>query len=61
VFKMKANALIDDLFQKHIFGRTVARIYTIEYQKRGLPHMHLIIFLHRDDKLSIPERVDQVI
>ena len=29
-----------------IFGRALARIYTIEFQKRGLPHMHLLIFLH---------------
>ena len=31
---------------ENIFGRFCEVIYTIEYQKQGLPHMHLLIFLY---------------
>ncbi|KIK46873.1 hypothetical protein CY34DRAFT_33067, partial [Suillus luteus UH-Slu-Lm8-n1] len=27
------------------YGKVAGLVYTIEYQKRGLPHMHLLIFL----------------
>ena len=61
VFRMKMNALLHEIRKEGIFGRQVARIYTIEFQKRGLPHMHLLIFLHREDKLLDPAAVDSCI
>nr|GEU65446.1 putative PIF1 DNA helicase/replication protein A1-like protein [Tanacetum cinerariifolium] len=36
-------------------------IYTIEFQKRGLPHCHVLIFLHKDDKISSTDEIDHVI
>ncbi|RDX46956.1 hypothetical protein OH76DRAFT_1324665, partial [Lentinus brumalis] len=39
----------------------VAQVYTIEFQKRGLPHMHLLIFLDRRDKLLDAAAVDSAI
>jgi hypothetical protein len=47
--------------QKHIFGEAVGYVYTIEYQKCGLPHSHLILFLNRSSRLSTPEAVDKYI
>ena len=38
-----------------------AVVYTIEFQKRGLPHSHICLFLHKDDKLLNPERIDDFI
>ncbi|XP_074321442.1 uncharacterized protein LOC141657951 [Silene latifolia] len=35
--------------------------YTIEFQKRGLPHAHILIFLHRDDKFPEAANVDKII
>ncbi|XP_075654823.1 uncharacterized protein LOC142624994 [Castanea sativa] len=32
-------------------------VYTIEFQKRGLPHAHILVFLHPDDK----EDIDSII
>ena len=46
---------------KHIFGEGVAYVYTVEYQKRGLPHIHLIVFLEPGARLSSPDRIDQFI
>ncbi|GJZ33339.1 DNA helicase [Tanacetum coccineum] len=36
-------------------------IYTVEFRKRGLPHCHVIISLHDEDKLSSPEKIDKFI
>ena len=45
VFEQKKKALLK-LINNGFFGTTVAHIHTIEFQKRGLPHIHLLIFLH---------------
>lgn len=36
-------------------------MWTIEYKKHGLPHMHLLLFLHREDRFLIAERIDEII
>ncbi|XP_019158039.1 PREDICTED: uncharacterized protein LOC109154766 [Ipomoea nil] len=45
VFNMKLNALIKEIRKANIFGSILAVIYTIEFQKRGLPHAHILLFL----------------
>lgn len=61
VFHLKLASLIDDIMKKKIFGKAIAYVYTVEYQKRGLPHVHLILWLDRNCRLTTPDRVDQVI
>ena len=61
VFYAKMKELLSDIHKDGIMGRTVARVYTIEFQKRGLPHMHMIIFFHPDAKLRTPEEVDSLL
>jgi len=61
VFNMKKQAIIDDIYKNGIFGKAVAHVYTIEFQKRGLPHMHILIFLQPGDKIQTPEQVDSVV
>ncbi|KAL3038294.1 hypothetical protein AAZX31_01G123700 [Glycine max] len=39
----------------------ITDIYTIEWQKRGLPHAHILIFLHPSNKLPNPHDIDQMI
>ncbi|XP_074301448.1 uncharacterized protein LOC141632834 [Silene latifolia] len=50
-----------DFKELHIFGRTRAVVYTIEFQKRGLPHAHILLFLQRDDKFPEAVDVDRII
>ncbi|CAH1453014.1 unnamed protein product [Lactuca virosa] len=38
-----------------------ALVYTIEFQKRGLPHSHICLFLHADCKLPTVEYIDPYI
>lgn len=61
VFKAKLKELINIIVKKCIFGRVVAIIYTIEFQKRGLPHAHILITLHENDKIVGPAGIDRVV
>ncbi|MEG1462959.1 MAG: helitron helicase-like domain-containing protein, partial [Anaerorhabdus sp.] len=45
VFDLKVKELLNDLRYKNIFGPYKGLVRTIEYQKRGLPHLHLLLFL----------------
>jgi hypothetical protein len=45
VFKQKLDASMNDINKYHIFGVTVAHVHVIEFQKRGLPHAHILIIL----------------
>lgn len=61
VFQQKLKILMADLFETGVLGMAVAKIYVIEFQKRGLPHAHILIFLHPDDKARSGEQVDTFI
>jgi hypothetical protein len=62
VFNMKAKNLMNDITENGIFGKTVAHVETIEWQKRkGLPHIHILLTLHDDDKLRDPSDIDRYV
>ncbi|CAF4358667.1 unnamed protein product [Rotaria socialis] len=61
VFKLKLNELIDDIFKKHILGRTIANVFVIEFQKRGLPHCHMLIILNSEDKIKSDNHIDRIV
>ncbi|CAF3050347.1 unnamed protein product [Rotaria sp. Silwood2] len=61
VFKLKLNELIDDIFKKHVLGRTIANVFVIEFQKRGLPHCHMFIILANEDKPKDENHIDHIV
>ncbi|XP_052621047.1 uncharacterized protein LOC111921783 [Lactuca sativa] len=61
LFKIKLNSLIKDLKKKALLGQVQAVVYTVEFQKRGLPHAHICLFMHSDYKLPTIEHIDRVI
>ncbi|KAL7142072.1 hypothetical protein ABFS83_08G098100 [Erythranthe nasuta] len=61
VFKMKLDSLMLDLKKGKIFGRIRAYVCTIEFQKHGLPHAHILIWLHNEDKPKTPKDIDKII
>ncbi|XP_026435539.1 uncharacterized protein LOC113333243 [Papaver somniferum] len=61
MFELKRKALMDEIQQNKVIGTTVTHVYTIEFQKRGLPHMHALIFLDKADKIHTPEKVDNIV
>jgi len=64
VFNLKKRQLIRDLGSEMIFGSLLARTHSIEFQKRGFPHAHIIIWLkreeHQSDNLTL-EEIDKII
>ena len=61
VFQLKRKALMNAILKEGIFGPCLAHVYAIEFQKRGLPHMHLLLFLKAEYKLLSPDVVDNII
>ena len=60
VFVQKMESLLKDV-RNGLFGKVAGMVYTVEFQKRGLPHMHLLIFLQQEDKIRNPKDVDDIV
>lgn len=43
-----AQELLNDVIEKELFGPVVSYCYSVEFQKRGMPHMHLLVTLKVD-------------
>src|ERR1044071_6521524 len=50
VFNMKLKAILKNILKEYIFGKVLAYLYTIEFQKCGLPHAHILIILAQEYK-----------
>eukprot|EP00775_Hariotina_reticulata_P000896 gene896-1219_t len=61
VFKLKLDALKHDLVQHGVFGQVVADIHVVEWQKRGLPHAHILLILAPEHKPTGPEDFDRMV
>ncbi|CDF40383.1 ATP dependant DNA helcase [Chondrus crispus] len=63
VFRLKMKDLMSLVINEKVFGTVVAHIRVIEFQKRGLPHAHVVFFLNEVSKndLRTPENVDRII
>ncbi|KAJ1275408.1 hypothetical protein BS78_05G133500 [Paspalum vaginatum] len=51
---------MDDIVKKAFFGPVIAVVYTIEFQKRGLPHVHIIVWLDKNGPLTA-SNIDKLI
>ncbi|XP_074106305.1 uncharacterized protein LOC141532045 [Cotesia typhae] len=58
VFNIKVKLMMKLLTVGRIFGETKCHMYTIEWQKRGLPHVHILLWLEKKIK---PDSIDQII
>ncbi|XP_074323863.1 uncharacterized protein LOC141660775 [Apium graveolens] len=61
VFKMKVYQLMDMIKKKNCFGRCIGAMHVIEFQKRGLPNTHILIWLHPDDRPKTTEQIDKMV
>ena len=59
VFQLKLKELIKDIQKNQILGVVGARIHVIEFQKRGLPHVHMLIWIHESDVPKTEEEIDK--
>jgi len=60
VFRLKLKQIIEMLKSEMIFGRPCARLYSVEFQKRGLPHACILIWLIPEHKIT-PDKIDNII
>jgi hypothetical protein len=60
VFRLKTREFLADI-RKGILGGHKGHLYTIEYQKRGLPHMHILLFISSTWRFTDPVLIDEVI
>ncbi|XP_054734508.1 uncharacterized protein LOC129241988 [Anastrepha obliqua] len=58
IFKQKLKSLMDFIVKHRVFGEVRCYMYSVEWQKRGLPHAHILIWLV--DKIT-PDQIDSVI
>ena len=61
VFRLKCKELIKDIVDNQIFGKVASYFNSIEFQKRGLPHMHLFLILHAEYKILTLDQIDRVV
>ncbi|GKC84947.1 helicase, partial [Tanacetum coccineum] len=54
VFKIKLTELLDNLTKKHVFGESREVVYVIEFQKWGLPHPHILLWLEDHCECKTP-------
>jgi len=60
-FEMRLQTLMKCLTEYQGFGVDTGYMYTMEWQKRGLPHAHILIFLRKEDKIIDVEDIDKVV
>ena len=60
VFHLKLKELMDLLTKKHVFGPVKGFMYTVEFQKRGLPHAHILLILEDRHKPE-PAQIDDFV
>nr|GEU86416.1 hypothetical protein [Tanacetum cinerariifolium] len=61
VFRAKLEDLKDQLFKRHVLGVVGAYVYVVEFQKRGLPHVHFLLIMTSEYKMSNPDHYDKMV
>lgn len=61
VFQLKLTELFHDLKTKQIFGPVLGIVHVIEFQKRGLPHAHILVIVEPDHRPQCASDLDSYI
>ncbi|KAL6419264.1 hypothetical protein ACFW04_013994 [Cataglyphis niger] len=61
VFNIKKDYLNDLIVKQQFFGEVVVFVYVIEFQKRCLLHVHMLITLKYNFKITTPQIIDKYI
>ncbi|XP_026451366.1 uncharacterized protein LOC113351632 [Papaver somniferum] len=61
VFRAKFEELKEDIFNKNVLGRVASHVHVIEFKKRGLPHVHMLIILEKEGKLQGLDDYDRIV
>ena len=52
---------MEDVTKHMVLGIVIAHVHTIEYQKRGLVHAHILLILAEQDKPQTAAQVDNIV
>nr|GEX00948.1 DNA helicase [Tanacetum cinerariifolium] len=61
VFEMKIHQFMKYLRDIKPFGKVLAIVYTVEFQKRGLPHCHTLLLIDENSHVHNYEDIDNYI
>ncbi|GJS83376.1 DNA helicase [Tanacetum coccineum] len=61
VFQQKVKDFVKFLKEVKTFGCDAAVLYTIEFQKRGLPHCHTLLWVDSKNKITDASQIDEYI
>ncbi|GJW11330.1 DNA helicase [Tanacetum coccineum] len=61
VFQQKVNDFLRFLKDERPFAYVIAFLYTIEFQKRGLPHCHTLLWVDSSNKIKDATQIDDYI
>ena len=59
-FRLKVQKLLEMLKSEMVYGKAQTWLCSIEWQKRGLPHCHLLLWLSAEYRIT-PDKIDNVI
>jgi hypothetical protein len=57
---LKLDALLKDI-KDGVLGNVIAKIWVIEFQKKGLAHAHILLILDEVSKLRTAEDYDSMV
>ena len=61
VIRIKLGDRANDIYAVGFFGRAVARLYFIEFQKRGIPHAQIICTIEDEDAPKTTDDYDIIV
>ncbi|GJX42382.1 DNA helicase, partial [Tanacetum coccineum] len=61
VFEMKIHEFVNYLRDTKPFGKVVAVLYTLEFQKRGFPHFHTLLWIDESVRVRRDEDIDNYV
>ena len=61
VFRMYLSEIKKDLWENGVAGEVIHNIHTIDFQKRGLPHSHILLKFCPEDALCTAEDIDSLV
>jgi hypothetical protein len=61
VFRLNPRALLHLIIEKKVFDEIKGRVYVVEFQKRGLPHAHILWILQDEYKRKTTEDINRIV
>ncbi|XP_073033882.1 uncharacterized protein [Primulina eburnea] len=61
IFKSKFEECKKYIVDKGVLSKVCSYSYVIEYQKRGLAHVHMLVIFENNDKLCTPDHFDSIV